>query len=54
MNDALISAALAYVIRIRTEAGWRLSDSGWLSPDGLTEDQWRNSDRPFPEELTDG
>lgn len=51
MSDTLTTAALAHVTRARIEAGWRLSDSGWLSPDGLSEDEWRDSDRPFPEEI---
>lgn len=52
MTD-LTTAALAFVTQARTDAGWRLSDSGWLSPDGLTEDEWRNTGKPFPEELAD-
>lgn len=49
VTDDLITAALAQVTQARTTAGWRLSNSGWISPDGLTEDEWHASDRPFPE-----
>lgn len=35
----------------RLEAGWVLdADCNWMSPDGISEDDWENNGHPLPED----
>jgi hypothetical protein len=36
--------------RARQMAGWTTNSAGWVSPCGMSEDEWAAEEYPFPEE----